>query len=136
MIIAISTDGDEVCPHFGRAPQFSILNIENNKVLEKKVLSNPGHSVGSIPQFLNEQGANSIITGGMGHRAVQFFAEYGIDVIMGVSGKITNVIERILDGTLEGGESICSPGVGKGFGVEKIHTEADDNDENHLHHHQ
>ena len=136
MIIAISTDGDEVCPHFGRAPQFSILNIENNKVLEKKVLSNPGHSVGSIPQFLNEQGANSIITGGMGHRAVQFFAEYGIDVIMGVSGKITNVIERILDGTLEGGESICSPGVGKGFGVEKIHTEAYDNDENHLHHHQ
>ena len=136
MIIAISTDGDEVCPHFGRAPQFSILNIENNKVLEKKVLSNPGHSVGSIPQFLNEQGANSIITGGMGHRAVQFFAEYGIDVIMGVSGKITNVIERILDGTLEGGESICSPGVGKGFGVEKIHTEADDNNENHLHHHQ
>ena len=136
MIIAISTDGDEVCPHFGRAPHFSILNIENNKVLEKKVLSNPGHSVGSIPQFLNEQGAKSIITGGMGHRAVQFFAEYGIDVIMGVSGKFTYVIERILDGTLEGGESICSPGVGKGFGVEKIHTEADDNNENHLHHHQ
>ena len=136
MIIAISTDGDEVCPHFGRAPQFSILNIENNKVLEKKVLSNPGHSVGSIPQFLNEQGANSIITGGMGHRAVQFFAEYGIDVIMGVTGKINDVIEKILDGTLEGGESLCSPGVGKGFGVEKIHTEADDNDENHLHHHQ
>ena len=136
MIIAISTDGDEVCPHFGRAPQFSILNIENNKVLEKKVLSNPGHSVGSIPQFLNEQGANSIITGGMGHRAVQFFAEYGIDVIMGVTGKIGDVIEKILDGTLEGGESLCSPGVGKGFGVEKIHTEADDNNENHLHHHQ
>ena len=136
MIIAISTDGDEVCPHFGRAPQFSIVNIENNKVLEKKVLSNPGHSVGSIPQFLNEQGANSIITGGMGHRAVQFFAEYGIDVIMGVTGKIGDVVEKILDGTLEGGESLCSPGVGKGFGVEKIHTEADDNNENHLHHHQ
>ena len=132
MIIAISTDGDEVCPHFGRAPQFSIVNIENNKVLEKKVLSNPGHSVGSIPQFLNEQGANSIITGGMGHRAVQFFAEYGIDVIMGVTGKIGDVIEKILDGTLEGGESLCSPGVGKGFGVEKIHTEADD-DQLHKH---
>ena len=134
MKIAISADGDEVCAHFGRAPQFSIITIEDNKVLEKKVLSNPGHSVGSIPQFLNENGAKTIITGGMGHRAIQFFTDYGIDVIMGVSGKIVDVIEKILDGTLEGGESICNPGAGKGFGVEKIHTEADDNPENHHHH--
>ena len=134
MKIAISADGDEVCAHFGRAPQFSIITIEDNKVLEKKVLSNPGHSVGSIPQFLNENGAKTIITGGMGHRAIQFFTDYGIDVIMGVSGKIVDVIEKLLDGTLEGGESICNPGAGKGFGVEKIHTEADDNPENHHHH--
>ena len=32
MKIAISTDGDEVCAHFGRAPQFSIIIIEGNKV--------------------------------------------------------------------------------------------------------
>jgi len=134
MKIAISTEGDEVCPHFGRAPLFSLITIENNKVLEKEILSNPGHSVGSIPQFLNSQGATSIITGGMGQRAIQFFAQYGIDVIMGVSGKITSVIERILDGTLEGGESICNPGAGKGFGVEKIHTEADDEYGKHHHH--
>ena len=135
MKIAISTDGDEVCAHFGRAPQFSFITLEGNKVLEKEVLPNPGHSVGSIPQFLNEQGTNTIITGGMGHRAIQFFADYGIDVIMGVSGKVNVVIDKILDGTLEGGESLCNPGAGKGFGVEKIHTEADDNPENHQQHH-
>jgi len=135
MKIAISTDGDEVCAHFGRAPQFSIITIEGNKVLEKEVLENPGHTVGSIPQFLNQNGAKIIITGGMGQRAIQFFAQYGIEVIMGVSGKINDVIEKILDGTLEGGESLCSPGAGKGFGVEKIHTEADNNLENHHHHH-
>jgi len=72
-----------------------------------------------------------MIAGGMGRRAEAFFNQYGIEVIVGVTGKIDDVIKKILDGTLEGGESLCSPGVGKGFGVEKIHTDADDNHEHH-----
>jgi len=134
MKIAISTDSREVCPHFGRAPDFTFVTFEDNKVVDKKVLPNPGHTVGSIPQFINEQGATCIITGGMGHRATGFFQQYGIEVIMGVSGTVDDVIRKIIDGTLEGGESICAPGKGKGFGVEKIHTEADDNNNDHHHH--
>jgi predicted Fe-Mo cluster-binding NifX family protein len=133
MKIAISTDSDEVCAHFGRAPHFTFITIEGNKLIDRKLISNPGHSVGSIPQFINEQGGKCMIAGGMGGRAVQFFNQYGIDVIVGVTGKIDDVIRKILDGTLEGGESLCSPGVGKGFGIEKIHTEADDNKEHHHH---
>ena len=132
MKVAISTDSREVCPHFGRAPEFTFVSFEDNKVVDKKVLPNPGHTVGSIPQFINEQGASYIITGGMGHRAIGFFQQYGIDVIMGVTGTVDDVIKKIIDGTLEGGESLCAPGKGKGFGVEKIHTDADDN---HNHHH-
>jgi predicted Fe-Mo cluster-binding NifX family protein len=75
-----------------------------------------------------------MISGGMGPRAVEFFKEYGIEVIMGVSGEVNDVIKKILNGTLEGGESLCSPGGGKGYGVEKIHTEADDDHEHHHHH--
>ncbi|MFX1410661.1 MAG: NifB/NifX family molybdenum-iron cluster-binding protein [Promethearchaeota archaeon] len=134
MRIAISTDGDEVSPHFGRAPQFTIITIEDNELREKQVLSNPGHTVGSIPHFINEQGAKCMITGGMGHRAMQFFNQYGIEVIMGVTGKINDVIKKILDGTLEGGESLCAPGGGKGYGIEKIHTDADDIHGHHHHH--
>ena len=133
MKIAISTDSDEVCAHFGRAPQFTFLTIEDNKIIDKEILPNPGHSVGSIPQFVSEQGAKCMIAGGMGSRAVQFFSQFGIDVIVGISGKIDDVIKKILDGTLKGGESLCSPGGGKGYGVEKIHTEADDNTEHHHH---
>ncbi len=133
MKIAISTDSGYVCPHFGRAPEFTFVTIENNQVIEKKVLQNPGHSVGSIPQFVNQQGAKYMIAGGMGRRAEAFFNQYGIEVILGVTGKIDDVIKKILDGTLEGGESLCAPGKGKGYGVEKIHTEADDNQEHHHH---
>ncbi|MFX1392962.1 MAG: NifB/NifX family molybdenum-iron cluster-binding protein [Promethearchaeota archaeon] len=132
MKIAISTDSGKVSPHFGRAPEFTFITIEDNKVIKKDIFPNPGHTVGSIPKFINEQGAKCMITGGMGHRAIQFFNQYGIEVIMGVDGNLDDIIKKILNGTLEGGESICSPGGGKGYGVEKIHTEADNN---HDHHH-
>ena len=135
MKIAISTDGGKVCAHFGRASEFTFITIENDKVIDKVVLPNPGHTVGSIPRFVNEQGANCMIAGGMGHRAVDFFKQYNIDVIVGVTGEIDDVIEKILKGTLEGGESLCAPGVGKGYGVEKIHTEADDDHKHHHEHH-
>jgi len=131
MKIAISTESGNVCAHFGRAPDFTFVTIEDNQVLKKEILQNPGHSVGSIPEFVNQQGAKYMIAGGMGRRAEAFFNQYGIEVIVGVTGKIDDVIRKIIDGTLEGGESLCSPGVGKGFGVEKIHTEADDNHEHH-----
>ena len=134
MKIAISSDSGKVYPHFGRAPEFTFITIENNKVVEKKILKNPGHEVGSIPKFINEQGAKWMIAGGMGRRAIEFFTQYGIEVIMGITGKIDDVIKKILDGTLEGGESLCTPGGGKGYGVEKIHTDADDDHEHHHFH--
>ena len=135
MKIAISTESGKVCAHFGRAPEFTIVTIENNEVIETIALPNPGHTVGSIPQLMNEQGANYMIAGGMGHRAVEFFRQYGIEVIVGIQGDINEVIKKVLNGTLEGGESLCDPGGGKGFGVEKIHTEADDNQDPQHHHH-
>lgn len=126
MKYAISTDSGRVSAHFGRAPEFTFVTIKDGQVVEKRVLSNPGHTVGSIPQFVSDQGADCMVAGGMGRRAVQFFNQYGIDVIMGVSGTIDDVIDKIRNGDLEGGESTCKPGGGKGYGVEKIHTEADD----------
>lgn len=134
MKIAISSDSGNVSAHFGRAPNITLVTIEDNKLVDKKVLQNPGHTVGSIPQFISGHGAKCMITGGMGRRAQDFFSQYGIDIIMGVTGKIEDVIEKILDGTLEGGESLCSPGGGKGYGVDKIHTEADDDHEHHHSH--
>ena len=133
--VAICTESGRVSQHFGRAPEFTFISIENNKVVDKKVLPNPGHEIGSIPRFINEHGAKCMIVGGIGHRAIDFFNQYGIEVIRGVDGEIDDVITKVLDGTLEGGENICSPGGGKGYGVEKIHTDADDNYEHEHHHH-
>lgn len=119
MRIAISTDGDYVSAHFGRCPNFTILDVDNGKVVKKEIVDNPGHQPGFIPQFLHEKSVNCIIAGGMGMRATGFFEEYGIKTVVGVSGKIDEVIEKLRNGTLEGGESLCKPGLGKGYGLDK-----------------
>ncbi|RKY32634.1 MAG: dinitrogenase iron-molybdenum cofactor [Candidatus Omnitrophota bacterium] len=119
MRIAISTDGDFVSAHFGRCPSFTLVDIENNKVLKRSEVANPGHQPGSIPKFLHSKGVECIIAGGMGMRATSFFTEYGIKTLVGISGKIDEVIEALKKDELKGGPSLCSPGSGKGYGLEK-----------------
>lgn len=119
MKIAISTDGNLVSAHFGRCPCFTIVEFEGNKVISKHTIDNPGHHPGFLPQFLKEKGVNVIVAGGMGQRAQILFNESGIKAIMGVSGKIDEVVKQTAEGKLQGGESLCQPGAGKGYGVEK-----------------
>ncbi len=128
--VAISTDGGFVSPHFGRCPSFTIVNIENGKITGREIIDNPGHQPGLIPQFLHQQDVQYIICGGMGMRAVGFFNELGIQTIVGISGAIDEVMEKLRSGTLEGGESLCKPGSGRGYGLEK--AECDHPDEENL----
>lgn len=120
MRIAISTEGQYVSPHFGRCPYFTLVDIENGKTVKKVEIANPGHSPGNIPLILHEKGVKQIVCGGMGARAQGFFEEMGIKTIIGVSGSIDEVIEKLKKGVLEAGESSCAPGAGKGYGVEKV----------------
>ena len=123
MKIAISTDGNFVSAHFGRCPSFTIIEIQEDKVVKRTTIDNPGHHPGFLPQFLRQNGADAIVAGGMGQRALGLFAETGIEVVVGVAGQLDEVIDKIIDGTLEGGESLCRPGAGKGYGFDK--TECD-----------
>lgn len=131
MKIAISTDGDLVSTHFGRCPCFTIVEFEGNKLINKSVIDNPGHHPGFLPQFLKEKGVTAIIAGGMGQRAQMLFEESGIKMIVGISGRVDEAVSQVLAGTLQGGESLCQPGSGKGYGVEKTvcdHSEEDDHE--------
>ncbi|MDD5022189.1 MAG: NifB/NifX family molybdenum-iron cluster-binding protein [Endomicrobiaceae bacterium] len=116
---AISTDGEFVSAHFGRCPLFTLVDIENGKMVKKEVIANPGHEPGFLPEFLRKKGVTHIIAGGMGQRALIMFEQSGIKPVLGISGKIDNVIKELEQGTLKTGESLCHPGDGKGYGVEK-----------------
>ncbi|MFP4473216.1 MAG: NifB/NifX family molybdenum-iron cluster-binding protein [Candidatus Omnitrophota bacterium] len=123
MKIVISTDQDYVSGHFGRCPVFTLVDIQNGEVVRQETLTNPGHMPGVIPKFLKEKGTDCIIAGGMGARAQGLFQQFGIKTVVGVQGKIDETIVKLLEGTLEPGESLCQPGGGKGYGLDK--TECD-----------
>lgn len=117
--MAISTDSGFVSMHFGRCPEFTIVEIDHNRVIKKETVANPGHHPGFLPQFLKEQGVGIIVAGGMGARAQELFNQAGIDFILGAEGKIEDIIEQLIAGKLISKESLCKPGLGKGYGVDK-----------------
>ena len=88
MKVAISTDGGVVSEHFGRCPSFTIADVENETVVKREIVENPGHHPGFLPKFLHERGVECIIAGGMGMRATELFAEVGIETMVGISGSI------------------------------------------------
>jgi len=133
MKVVISTDNGQVSAHFGRCPEFTLVDIMECEVEEKTIIPNPGHHPGFLPKFFNEMGVEAIIAGGMGMRAQELFQQMGIKAIAGVSGPIDETIEKLAAGKLEGGESLCRPGAGKGYGVEK--DECDDEGHDHEGHH-
>jgi predicted Fe-Mo cluster-binding NifX family protein len=119
MKIAIATDNNYVSAHFGRCPSYTIAEIYNNAIKTKETIDNPGHEPGRIPEFLNSIGVNVIIAGGMGPRAVGFFQDFNIKVIVGISGNVDDVIQSYLSGNLVSGETTCTEGGGKGYGIDK-----------------
>jgi len=110
MKVGISTEGDYVSAHFGRCPQYTMVEVEGGKVLSREVIDTPGHQPGFLPGFLAERGVTCVITGGMGPRAQGLFAQQGIETVVGVSGRVDEVIERFRKGELKSEENPCDHG--------------------------
>lgn len=107
MKIAVASDGAVVAQHFGHCESFTIWEIEDNQVVSTTTLLNPGHKPGFLPVYLDEQGVNVIIAGGMGAGAVDIFNARKINVITGAQGSIKEVIQNYLNGDLISSGSVC-----------------------------
>ncbi len=111
MKIAIAEEGGSVSQHFGRTQAYLFVEIEEGKIISKELIPNPGaisHTPGQLPAFVAQNHANWIVAGGMGPMAVNLFRQNNIEVVLGIQGTTDSVIQKIIDGTLEGGESLCS----------------------------
>jgi predicted Fe-Mo cluster-binding NifX family protein len=110
MRIAISADNSNgldsvVSPHFGRCPYFVLVDMDEQAVKTVNAVENPyysSHQPGQVPAFINSHGANVMLTGGMGRRAIMFFEQFGIQPVTGAAGSVRQSLERYLGGTLQG----------------------------------
>ncbi|OQX92187.1 MAG: ATPase [candidate division Zixibacteria bacterium 4484_95] len=111
MKIAIPVADGKLCAHFGHCQKFAIIEVDTDsrKIISKTDAEPPPHEPGILPQWLSEQGVNLIIAGGMGQRAQQFFNQYNIEVITGVTDVTSaeEVTMNYLNHTLQAGDNIC-----------------------------
>lgn len=118
--ICITSQGDNldstVDPRFGRCQYFIIIDVNS---LEFEAVRNPNiDSMGGAGiqsgQLIAEKQAKIVLTGNAGPNAFQTLKAAGIEVITGVSGKISEVVQRYKNGEFKpsGG-----PSVGSKFGT-------------------
>lgn len=123
MRIAVSADDGRglesvVSPHFGRCPWFVLVDVEGQEVRDVRAIANPfygDHQPGQVPGFVHAQGADVMLTGGMGGRAIAFFQEYGIEPVTGAYGTVRTALEQYLGGALRGAAP-CAESVAHGHG--------------------
>ena len=72
-----------------------------------KTVPTPGHRPGFLPNYLNEQGVNVIISGGMGGGAIDIFNSHNIEVVTGASGDAKAAAQSYLKGELKSTGSVC-----------------------------
>jgi predicted Fe-Mo cluster-binding NifX family protein len=110
MRIAVSADNKNgldsiVSPHFGRCPNFVLVDLDDHDVKEVREVDNPyygHHQPGQVPALIDSLGANVMLTGGMGGRAIMFFQQFGIEGVTGAYGTVRQSVERYLGGQLKG----------------------------------
>lgn len=110
MKIAIPMVNGQLSMHFGHCEKFALVEVDDasRKATETTLLTPPPHEPGVLPRWLHEQGANLIIAGGMGQRAVQLFAQNNIQVIVGAPVDTPeNLVASYLNGTLVAGTNAC-----------------------------
>jgi predicted Fe-Mo cluster-binding NifX family protein len=98
MKVCIPTMGNSgikeaVSQHFGRAPTFTLVDLDTKDV---QILPNRSNHMGGngLPtDMLKDQGVQIMIVGGLGPKAIQAFAEQCVEVFVGAAGTVNDAIE-------------------------------------------
>jgi len=119
MRIAVSADDSNgldsvVSPHFGRCPYYILVDLDGQEVKQVNAVANANygrHAPGTVPTFIQNQGADVMLAGGMGRRAIALFQQYGIQAVTGAVGSVRHALEQYLGGELQGAEP-CNTSLG------------------------
>ncbi len=99
----------DVCPHFGQCSHFLIVEVENGKVKDSKVVTNGAQHGGGACLAVNEilkYGVTHVIAGGMGYNAQQKFINAGVK-IFSFQGSAKDAVSQLLRSKLDEGIDAC-----------------------------
>jgi len=123
MKAAVPTMGDrgldeQVGEHFGRVPTYTIVDLDSGDVT---VIENASHHKGGQgypPELLAEHGVDVMLCRGLGRRAITMFTDLGIDVCIGATGTVRDVIKAFKADGLRSADSgdACTRHAFKGEG--------------------
>ena len=94
----------EISEHFGHCELFTLINIQEGKIVSVDTVANVEHGAGGCMEpvrLLKDQGVQAIVVGGMGARPMQAFAEVDIDVYFAEKDSLKKVQEAV-DGLVQG----------------------------------
>ena len=108
MKFAIPLAEGKLTAHFGHCQEFALIEVEDSKIKKKEIHVPPPHEPGVLPAWLHSLGANVIIAGGMGGRAINLFKQNGLNVIIGAPAlEPEELVRSYLDNTLVTGANVC-----------------------------
>lgn len=101
MNYAITMEHQLVFQHFGKCPQFLIVEIVDGSIVGKSLLKSGTAGHGALATLLQDAKIDVLVCGGIGAGARTALAEKGIQIIAGQSGNVDTVIEQIKLGTIQ-----------------------------------
>lgn len=90
--------------HFGRAPYFTVVDLEEGKVTMVMAVTNTSEHVGgtgSPHDVLTRLQPKAIVVYGMGPRGIMAFQNAGIKVLKAVGTTVKEVVDAYTQGKLE-----------------------------------
>jgi len=106
--LVIPVANGKLSPHFGHCEEFAFIETEKGEIKAHEMKTPPPHEPGVLPRWLYEQGADVVITGGMGDQAQQLLREKGIEVILGAPmDSPESIAHQFLSGSLVTGNNVC-----------------------------
>ncbi len=106
--IAIPVQNQKLADHFGRCSLFLIYEVNEGEITHEVSLKAPDHDTGVLPEFLRNQEVNVVLAAGIGQKALDTLAGFGIEVVDGIRKNDPGVIVRgYLAGQLEQGLNLC-----------------------------
>ncbi|EKF85351.1 NifB/NifX family molybdenum-iron cluster-binding protein [Methanobacterium formicicum] len=105
----------EVSQHLGKTPYFVLIKWENDQIEKFQVLESGSKHLGgrmTPGEFIAGSGANILLCGNLGQKAVQMIEKAGIEVYVGASGTVMEALQSWVDSKLKPAtmDTVCADG--------------------------